>query len=81
MVQLKGSQLSETEGKLKFYPPDMMEHMLTSLKACNFKIRYVGDLLYLGSQKEFGSILGLLSTFKSYRLDIPRWSIPNYILQ
>lgn len=40
MVQLKGSQLSETEGKLKFHPRlTLMEHMFTSLKACNFKIR------------------------------------------
>lgn len=42
MVQLKGSQPSETEGKLKFHPMPDMEHMFTSLKACNFKIRMQG---------------------------------------
>ena len=39
MVQLKGSQLSETEGKLKFHPRlTLMEHMFTSLKVHNLKV-------------------------------------------
>lgn len=43
MVQLKGSQLSETGGQAEISPRlTLMEHMFTSLKACNFKTRMQG---------------------------------------
>ena len=40
MVELKGCQLSEMEGKLQSHPRLMLtEHTFSSLKSCDLKIR------------------------------------------